>query len=325
MFPIRTTAAWTGSRSAWRWWRRRATVCSPRYGQQWRSRRHERRHGEQVGQPALRVTARGRCGRGCPSRSQYEPTLPGPVFAAHFHLSGEPTGPVHLRPGRRTPPGPSGAGHRRAGGTGRGRVETLVFASGMAAVSAVLFSQLRAGDAVVLPGRRLSGAAAGARPAGGVRHRGAHRADRRRRPARPSSTARGCCGSRRPSNPGLDVCDVRRLAEAAHARGRAGRRRQHPCDAARPAPAGAGRRLLGGQRHQAAHRATATSCSAMSPAATPQLAAARTALAQDRRGDSRARWRPGSRTARWPRSSCASTGSAPTRWRSPRRCASAPR
>ncbi|MGC5410408.1 cystathionine gamma-lyase, partial [Streptomyces sp. DT225] len=30
---------------------------------------------------------------GLPEPRQYEPTLPGPVFAAHYHLSGEPTGP----------------------------------------------------------------------------------------------------------------------------------------------------------------------------------------------------------------------------------------
>ncbi|MFE1499729.1 cystathionine gamma-lyase, partial [Streptomyces albidoflavus] len=30
---------------------------------------------------------------GLPEPEKYEPTLPGPVFAAHFHLPGEPTGP----------------------------------------------------------------------------------------------------------------------------------------------------------------------------------------------------------------------------------------
>ena len=30
---------------------------------------------------------------GLPEPVKYEPTLPGPVFAAHFHLPGEPTGP----------------------------------------------------------------------------------------------------------------------------------------------------------------------------------------------------------------------------------------
>ena len=30
---------------------------------------------------------------GLPEPVKYEPTLPGPVFAAHFHLPGDPTGP----------------------------------------------------------------------------------------------------------------------------------------------------------------------------------------------------------------------------------------
>lgn len=39
---------------------------------------------------------------GLPEPQQYEPTLPGPVFAAHFHLSGEPVGPYTY--GRETNP-----------------------------------------------------------------------------------------------------------------------------------------------------------------------------------------------------------------------------
>lgn len=30
---------------------------------------------------------------GLPEPVKHEPTLPGPVFAAHFHLPGDPTGP----------------------------------------------------------------------------------------------------------------------------------------------------------------------------------------------------------------------------------------
>lgn len=87
---------------------------------------------------------------GLPEPEQYEPTLPGPVFAAHFHLSGEPVGPYTY--GRETNPTwthlERAIGELEAPGQ---EVETTVFASGMAAVSAVLLSQARTGDVVVLP------------------------------------------------------------------------------------------------------------------------------------------------------------------------------
>lgn len=81
---------------------------------------------------------------GLPEAVKYEPTLPGPVFAAHFHLPGDPTGPYTY--GRDE--NPTWTLLERAVGEleapGRDDAETLVFASGMAATSAVLFSQLRA-------------------------------------------------------------------------------------------------------------------------------------------------------------------------------------
>jgi cystathionine gamma-lyase len=97
---------------------------------------------------------------GLPEPVKHEPTLPGPVFAAHFHLPGDVTGPytygrddnptwTHLERaiGELEAPEERGDGSD-VSATG---VETLAFASGMAAISAVLFSQLRAGDSVVLP------------------------------------------------------------------------------------------------------------------------------------------------------------------------------
>jgi cystathionine gamma-lyase len=87
---------------------------------------------------------------GLPEPVKHEPTLPGPVFAAHFHLPGEPTGPYTY--GRDENPTwthlERAIGELEAPGQS---VETIVFASGMAAISAVAFSQLRTGDAVVLP------------------------------------------------------------------------------------------------------------------------------------------------------------------------------
>ncbi|MFG3662258.1 cystathionine gamma-lyase [Streptomyces sp. NPDC047706] len=155
---------------------------------------------------------------GLPEPVKHEPTLPGPVFAAHFHLPGDPTGGyaygrdenptwTHLERaiGELEAPGTDGA-------------ETLVFASGMAAISSVLFSQLRAGDTVVLPsdGYQVLPLVRQQLEAYGIEVRTA--------PTGADAQLGVLDGAKllwieTPSNPGLDVCDVRRLADAAHARG----------------------------------------------------------------------------------------------------------
>lgn len=154
---------------------------------------------------------------GLPEPVKHEPTLPGPVFAAHFHLPGEVTGPYLY--GRDDNPTwtllERAIGELEAPGQD---VETLVFASGMAAISSVLFSQLRAGDAVVLPsdGYQVLPMVGAQLEAYGIEVRTA--------PTRGDAQLELLDGARllwieTPSNPGLDVCDIRRLAEAAHARG----------------------------------------------------------------------------------------------------------
>ncbi|MFF3263732.1 cystathionine gamma-lyase [Streptomyces sp. NPDC002932] len=154
---------------------------------------------------------------GLPEPQQYEPTLPGPVFAAHFHLSGEPTGPYTY--GRDTNPTwthlERAIGELEAPGES---VETTVFASGMAAVSAVLLSQARSGDVIVLPddGYQALPLVRAQLEAYGVEVRTA--------PTGGDAQLAALEGARllwieTPSNPGLDVCDVRRLVEAAHAGG----------------------------------------------------------------------------------------------------------
>ncbi|MEU6481307.1 cystathionine gamma-lyase [Streptomyces sp. NPDC047017] len=155
---------------------------------------------------------------GLPEPVKHEPTLPGPVFAAHFHLPGDPTGPYTY--GRDE--NPTWTLLERAIGDleapGQDGVETLVFASGMAAISSVLFSQLRAGDAVVLPddGYQALSLVRAQLEAYGIEVRTA--------PTGRDAQLEVLDGARllwieSPSNPGLDVCDIRRLAEAAHARG----------------------------------------------------------------------------------------------------------
>ncbi|MEZ3181173.1 cystathionine gamma-lyase [Streptomyces pimonensis] len=155
---------------------------------------------------------------GLPEPVKHEPTLPGPVFAAHFHLPGDPTGPYTY--GRDE--NPTWTLLERAIGEleapGRNDVEALVFASGMAAISSVLFSQLRAGDAVVLPndGYQALPLVRDQLETYGIEVRTA--------PTGGDAQLDVLDGAKllwieTPSNPGLDVCDVRRLAEAAHARG----------------------------------------------------------------------------------------------------------
>ncbi|MFF4399884.1 cystathionine gamma-lyase [Streptomyces sp. NPDC001480] len=155
---------------------------------------------------------------GLPEPVKHEPTLPGPVFAAHFHLPGDPTGPYTY--GRDE--NPTWTLLERAIGEleapGRDGVETLVFSSGMAATSSVLFSQLRAGDAVVLPsdGYQALPLVRAQLEAYGIEVRTA--------PTGGDAQLEVLEGARllwieSPANPGLDVCDIRRLVGAAHACG----------------------------------------------------------------------------------------------------------
>lgn len=155
---------------------------------------------------------------GLPEPVKHEPTLPGPVFAAHYHLPGEPTGPYTY--GRDENPTwtllENAIGELEA--PGQGDVETLVFASGMAAISSVLFSQLRSGDTVVVPsdGYQIFPLVRAQLEAYGIEMRTA--------PTGGDGQLAALEGARllwieSPSNPGLDVCDIRRLAEAAHAQG----------------------------------------------------------------------------------------------------------
>ncbi|MER7837191.1 cystathionine gamma-lyase [Streptomyces sp. NPDC096040] len=154
---------------------------------------------------------------GLPEPAKNEPTLPGPVFAAHFHLPGEVSGPYAY--GRDENPTwthlERAIGELEAPGED---VETLVFASGVAAIAAVLFSQLRAGDAVVLPsdGYQVLPLVRAQLEAYGIEVRTA--------PTAGDAQLDVLDGAKlllieSPCNPGLDVCDIRRLAEAAHARG----------------------------------------------------------------------------------------------------------
>ncbi|MEV6954017.1 cystathionine gamma-lyase [Streptomyces sp. NPDC051183] len=155
---------------------------------------------------------------GLPEPVKNEPTMPGPVFAAHFHLPGDVEGPYTY--GRDTNPTwtllEQAIGELEA--PGQDGVHTIAFASGMAAVSAVLLSQARTGDTVVLPsdGYQALPLLREQLEAYGIHVRTA--------PTGEDAQLAVLDGARllwieTPSNPGLDVCDVRRLVDAAHAGG----------------------------------------------------------------------------------------------------------
>ncbi len=152
---------------------------------------------------------------GLPSASQGEPFLPGPTFAAPYHAAGDPAqapftyGRFH---------NPTWARFEQAlSELERGSV--LVFASGMAAVSAVFGTVLRPKDIAVLPSDNYYTTrviAQGYFTEMGVQVRMAPTA----------GNALGECldGAKllwleSPSNPGLDVCDIAALTTQAHTAG----------------------------------------------------------------------------------------------------------
>ncbi|MGW4074781.1 cystathionine gamma-lyase [Streptomyces asiaticus] len=161
---------------------------------------------------------------GLPEAEAYEPTLPGPVFAAHYHLPGDAVGPYTY--GRDANPTWSllerAISELESPGTD---AETVAFSSGMGAISAVLLSQLRQGDAAVLPsdGYQLLPALIERLTGYGVTVRTAPTGEDAQLGPLDDLDALGqrtkLLWLETPSNPGLDVCDIRRLAEAAHARG----------------------------------------------------------------------------------------------------------
>lgn len=155
---------------------------------------------------------------GLPEPERYEPALPGPVFAAHYHLPGEAAGPFTY--GRDANPTWSRLEEAISElESPDADAETVVFASGMGAIAAVLLSQLRQGDTAVLPsdGYQLLPALSERLRSFGVRVRTAPTGGDGQLTALDDTT--GLLWLETPSNPGLDVCDIRGLAEAAHARG----------------------------------------------------------------------------------------------------------
>ena len=143
------------------------------------------------------------------------PFLAGPVLAGHFHSGGDPAAAAYAygRYGNPTWTGYEAALAQLEGG------EAVVFASGMATIAAVGATGVEAGDVVLLAadayfgGRGLLERELSAR---GVELRWAPTETEAIMDALPGAAL---VWIETPSNPGLDVCDVRRVAEAAHAAG----------------------------------------------------------------------------------------------------------
>ncbi|UED85359.1 cystathionine gamma-lyase [Streptomyces profundus] len=162
---------------------------------------------------------------GLPAAEPYQPPVPPPVLAAHFHLPGDPAA-APFGYGRENNPTWVALESAIAQLESPDEpAEAAVFPSGMAAISAVMFSLVRPGETVVLPSdgyqiwpklrQRLTALGIRARiaPTGGDAQLAAlDEAHGEDSPVR-------LLWLETPSNPGLDICDIRRLAGEAHARG----------------------------------------------------------------------------------------------------------
>lgn len=152
---------------------------------------------------------------GLPEPRQGEPFLPGPVLASPYHLAGDPAGAAfdYNRDGN-----PTWARYEAALGALEGG-QAVLFASGMAAVAAVLLPVLDREGAVVVPADGYPGARAMAR----------EQLARRGVEVRAVATEEGALLAaldgaalvliESPSNPRLDVVDLAVVCDAAHAAG----------------------------------------------------------------------------------------------------------
>jgi cystathionine gamma-lyase len=154
---------------------------------------------------------------GLPAAEQGRPFLPGPVFAAPFHLRGDPAEAdwMYGRYGN-----PTWAAYETALGELEGG-EAVLFASGMAAVTAVLLPRLRPGDVLVLPSDCYMSTRNVAREH--LAERGVEVIEVPTSELAPEALPERLTllWLESPSNPGLDLCDIGALAAAARDRGAA--------------------------------------------------------------------------------------------------------
>ncbi|BCB82146.1 cystathionine gamma-lyase [Phytohabitans flavus] len=150
---------------------------------------------------------------GLPEPEPGQPFLPGPVFAAPYHVDPD-TGPTKDGYGR--PDNPTRRRLEDAIGELEGG-QARVFASGQAAITAVLMTVLRPGDTVLLPSDgyyTVRSFAAATLESLGVRVSYVPTAG-----PYPSLDGVRLVLLETPSNPGLDICDVAEVSAAAKAAG----------------------------------------------------------------------------------------------------------
>lgn len=148
---------------------------------------------------------------GLPEPEQGRPFLPGPEFAAPFALHGdrEDAGYVYGRYGN-----PTWSRVERALGELEGG-EAVLFASGMAALTAVLFTQFDRESPIVVPSDGYTTGRELAREL----HLGEVREVPTARFAEAPIDGAAFVWAETPSNPGLEVCDLQVLAERCGAAG----------------------------------------------------------------------------------------------------------
>jgi cystathionine gamma-lyase len=151
---------------------------------------------------------------GLPDPSSGEPLLPGPEFASLYHLSGDPERTTYQygRYGNRTWAGFEAALGQLEGG------RAIAFASGMAAATAVLLTSVGPGEVLLLPEdgypvvRTLA-----------QEHLVPNGVVLRFAPSGPEflGAVEGArlVWAESPSNPGLEVCDLREVCRRAHVGG----------------------------------------------------------------------------------------------------------
>ena len=150
---------------------------------------------------------------GLPEPAQGEPFLPGPVFAAPFHLMGDPedSPAVYGRYGN-----PTWERYEQALGSLED-AEAVLFASGLAAAAALMLTTLRPGSALAIDSSCYHGVRAFA-----AMHLAESGVDVREAvPADLADAVRGAdmLWLETPSNPKLEVYDIEPLATAARAAG----------------------------------------------------------------------------------------------------------
>ncbi|WP_422770907.1 cystathionine gamma-lyase [Plantactinospora sp. WMMC1484] len=152
---------------------------------------------------------------GLPEPVPGEPFLPGPVFAAPYHLD-PAAGPEATPNGYGRSDNPTRRGLEAAIGELEGG-SCLTFASGQAAITAVLLSVLRPGDTVLLPTDGYYPVRAFA--AETLRSIGVRVDFVPTTGPYPAFDGVRLVLVETPANPGLDVCDLADLAARAHAAG----------------------------------------------------------------------------------------------------------